>query len=126
MKKGMQEPLYRIWYSMKARCYRQSHNRYKYYGARGITVCDKWLKYEGFYEDMNKDYKPGLTLDRIECNGNYEKNNCRWATQKEQQNNRRNNIIIDTPNGRMTLAQYADLSGIKYKTLYGRLKAESR
>ena len=111
--------LYRIWYSMKARCYRQSHNRYNLYGGRGIKVCDKWQAYEGFFEDMAEGYKDNLTLDRIDNDKDYTPDNCRWATQKEQQNHRRNNIIMPTGE---TMMQYAERNGINYKTLYSRYR----
>ena len=118
-KKAMSNRLYRIWYSMKARCYRQSHNRYKYYGGRGIKVCNAWLIFDNFYNDMNAGYADDLTIDRIDKDGNYEPSNCRWATQKEQQNNRRNNVILHTGE---TLAQYAERNNLNYKTLWSRYK----
>ena len=119
MIKSMNCRLYRIWYSMKARCYRKSHNRYDLYGGRGIKVCDKWQAYEGFFEDMAAGYEDNLTLDRIDNDKGYTPENCRWATQKEQQNHRRNNIIMPTGE---TMMQYAERSGINYKTLYSRYK----
>lgn len=118
----MNNRMYRIWYSMKARCYRQSHNRYNLYGGRGIKVCDKWQAYEGFFEDMEKGYADTLTLDRIDNDKDYAPDNCRWATQKEQQNHRRNNIIMPTGE---TLMQYAERNGINYKSLYYKIKKSS-
>jgi len=86
-------PLYWIWTSMKSRCLNKNNPKYSIYGGRGIKICPRWLKFEGFNEDMNEGYKKGLSIDRINTNGDYKKKNCRWATQKEQQNNRRNNLI---------------------------------
>jgi hypothetical protein len=85
---------YRSWYAMKARCSNPNYKNYNYWGGRGIKVCDRWLNsFENFIEDMGK--KPANTsLDRINNDGNYEPNNCRWATKTEQQNNRRNNKLI--------------------------------
>lgn len=85
---------YDCWRSMKARCYNENNARFEKYGERGITVCDKWLKsFENFYEDMGK-CPEGLSLDRIDVNGNYCPENCRWAdiyTQNFNQGMRKNN-----------------------------------
>jgi hypothetical protein len=76
------------WTDMKQRCFNSKSKFYAYYGGRGITVCDRWLDFENFFADMGE--KPeGLTLDRVDVNGNYELGNCRWATWKEQGQNKR-------------------------------------
>lgn len=82
--------LYRIWVAMKQRCYNPNHRAYKYYGARGITVCDKWKNGSKVFKEwaLANGYKENLTIDRIDIDGNYEPSNCRWITQAEQNNNR--------------------------------------
>lgn len=83
--------LYHIWQNMKDRCYRSRNKRYKYYGGRGIKVCDEWFDYISFkLWALNNNYKENLTIDRIDVNGNYEPSNCRWITIQEQQKNKRN------------------------------------
>jgi hypothetical protein len=82
-------PSYKIWCYMKTRCYNKNNKDYKHYGGRGIIICDRWKNsFENFLNDMGE--KPeGYSIDRINVDGNYEPSNCRWATQKEQVNNRR-------------------------------------
>lgn len=115
------EPIYAVWFSMIARCYRETHEQFKNYGARGISVCEKWTLFEGFFADMGPSYKPGLSLDRKDNNGNYEKDNCRWVTIKAQLRNKRTTRYIDTPWGRISVGEAAEKSGIKYSTLMYRL-----
>jgi hypothetical protein len=89
-------PLYRTWYSMKTRCLNEKHEAYPNYGGRGIKVCDRWMKFENFEEDINKLIGPrpeGMTLDRVNNDGDYAPGNVRWATRIEQRANRRKEVI---------------------------------
>lgn len=116
--------IYKAWRSMLDRCYLKKAFNYPNYGGRGITVCKIWK--EDFTEFKNwafsNGYQEGLTLDRIDVNGNYEPSNCRWVTQKEQARNRRNNKYITCNEETHCLSEWAELLGIKYPTLTTRFK----
>lgn len=87
--------LYRVWASMKARCLNPDEPAYPNYGGRGITVCEEWRdSFTAFYDWAIKDYRKGLTLDRMNVNGGYSPDNCRWVTRKEQARNKRNNVSV--------------------------------
>lgn len=110
-------PLYRRWLSMIGRCTLPSQANYDRYGGRGISVCDRWRKFELFAEDMGESFKPGLTLDRIDGDGNYEPGNFRWATHKEQQRNTTRNRILTWSGRSLTVAEWAEELGINRNTI---------
>lgn len=117
--------LFKIWSGMMERCYRPAHPYYSDYGGRGITVCDEWKKnFLPFknWADAN-GYADNLTLDRKDNNGNYEPSNCRWATVKEQQNNKRNNHRVTLDGVSRTITEWSEILGIKKTTIKERLKS---
>ena len=113
---------YPTWVSMKSRCYTKSNIGFPYYGGRGIIVCDRWLhSFENFLTDMGHKPGAGYSLDRIDPNGNYCPENCRWSTREVQDNNRRSNTILTFDGKTQTVAQWAREKGIHKTTLLGRL-----
>ena len=117
--------IYRIWVQLRNRCKNKNHYYYKYYGGRGINVCNDWDKnFKNFYNwAINNGYKENLTIDRIDLDGNYEPSNCRWITKKEQVYNRRNNIWINYNGVSMLLTKWLKFFK-KSTTLYYSLKKQ--
>ncbi len=114
--------LYRIWSKMKNRCNCKTFDAYKNYGGRGISICNDWQSFVGFYNwAINNGYEDYLTLDRIDTNGNYEPNNCRWADWETQQNNRTNNVRFELNGNKYTVPQLARMYNINQGTLRTRL-----
>lgn len=105
--------LYYIWYGLKGRCYNTNNKSFKNYGGRGITVCDDWKNsFESFRDwSLANGYKEGLSIDRIDVNGNYEPNNCRWITMSAQCYNKRNSIWITHDGETKCLAEWAKQYG---------------
>lgn len=115
---------FKIWYGMKRRCYDIKHKSYKYYGAKGITVCPEWINsFEKFLEDMGK-VTEGYSLDRIDGTKGYYKENCRWATIKQQNDNRKNASdfrYLELYDIKLHVAEWARILEIKSKILHNRL-----
>jgi len=114
--------LYTIWGLMKRRCDNINCKDYKDYGGRGIKICNEWREYLSFKQwALDNGYTNDLSIERKNVNGNYEPDNCCWATQKEQQNNKRNNKSI-TYNGKtQNMCQWAEELGFNYSTVYARM-----
>lgn len=119
--------LYYIWHGMKNRCSNPTVRDYKSYGGKGVKVCEEWQDFQKFHDwayssGYIEDAERGkTTLDRIDLNGNYCPRNCRWITNKEQQNNRSNNIFVTYNGKKQTLSQWSEKLGIPYLTLRKRI-----
>lgn len=123
-KHGMaHHPAYNSWQGADQRCNNPNYPEYTTYGGRGIQFCERWKDdFAAFWEDMGATWKEGLSIDRIDTDGDYEPSNCRWATPKEQANNRRNNTFIATPSGEMTIALAAEEYGVSVNTIHARIR----
>ena len=119
---GERVPEYRAWEAMKYRCLNSNAAAYPDYGGRGITVCERWMSYENFLADMGRKPSPDHQLDRIDNDGPYSPENCRWATREQQQRNTRYNVKFTYYGKTKTLAEWAKQYGLVYQTLDGRLK----
>lgn len=111
-----------IWMTMKERCYNPKNHKYPIYGGKGIKVCERWLNsFSNFIEDMGKRPTVKHSIDRKDVLGNYEPDNCRWATATEQARNRTTNHMIDSPWGKITVAEAAEKACLKQATLSRRI-----
>ena len=117
-------PEYKAWNYMKVRCLYPSHDKYKYYGGRGITVFEPWKKdFLAFYNEIGPMPEPGMTIDRIDGSKNYEPDNVRWATQTEQARNKPSTIKLIYKGEEKTIPEWSEIVGIKAKTLEERIRA---
>jgi hypothetical protein len=117
------ERLYDIWKNMRRRCYDKNNNRYQNYGGRGISICSEWSSYLTFRTwAMSHGYRDDLTIDRIDVNGNYCPENCRWATMGEQMNNMTKNRMISYCGETMSMSMWAERFGISYGTMNHRVQ----
>ncbi len=118
-------PEYRVWAGMLTRCRNPKDPTYQRYGLRGISVCERWLKFENFVQDMGERPSDIHSIDRIDNNGNYEPGNCRWATKREQGSNKRNNRLIEINGVSKTLSQWVRITGRDRGNLIARLNRMS-
>ena len=116
---------YRIYAKIKRRCFVENDPAYKDYGGRGITMCDEWREsFEAFYEwSVNNGYSDDRTIDRIDNDGNYCPENCRWADKNTQANNTRANRYITIGDKTHTLSEWSKICGVPYKRVWVRIKS---
>lgn len=116
--------IYKIWAGIKSRCYNSNEANYKNYGGRGIIVCDEWRNnFQAFYNwAILNGYDDNLSIERIDVNGNYCPENCKWATIKEQNSNTRRNILITYNGETKTLKEWSSCLKLNYSTVYSRYK----
>lgn len=116
-------PEYIVWFGMRQRCNYEKSAAYKHYGGRGISVSKDWESFEAFLSDMGKRPSSSHSIERRDVNGNYEKSNCFWATNSQQQNNKRTNKVLEFGGIRLTQAQWAVKTGITEAAIKQRIKA---
>lgn len=115
-------PEHDTWCNIKQRCYDTNCPGYARYGARGIKMCARWKRsFENFLRDMGNKPSPKHSIDRIDNEGNYSPENCRWATAKEQANNKSTNLQVDYGGEKRTVSELADLSGLPYAAVHKRV-----
>lgn len=120
MVKSQSRP-YKIWTQLKSRCDNPNHSKYKIYGGKGISYPEKWKSFDGFWEDMQNGYSEKLTIDRVDSNCNYSKENCRWVDYKEQNNNKSDNLKLECDGKIYTVNELAEVTGLLTTTIYNRL-----
>ena len=117
------EPWYKHYRTMMDRCYCKKTGNYRYYGNAGVSVCEEWHNIENFKKWAEvSGFAPGLTLDRIDGTKGCSPDNCRWATKREQSNNRHNTLFFEYKGERKPLTEWADMLGINRFTLYSRIQ----
>lgn len=112
---------YKIWVGMLSRCTNPNTNCFKSYGGRGISICERWRTFENFIADMG-ECPPGLSIDRIDVNGDYEPSNCRWADMKTQSRNKRKNRLLTHNNQTRCVAEWAEIYGVDRCIIKDRLR----
>lgn len=124
-KDGKRNRTFVSWYNMLNRCNKENASSYKWYGQRGIKVCKEWYVFDNFLKDMG-ECPPNMSIDRIDVNGNYTPENCRWATSEEQHNNMRSNVYVEHNGETKTLSQWERFLGMKTGTFKSRYQRGKR
>lgn len=119
--------LYAVWNAMKQRCNNPKNKRWNRYGGRGIKICEEWENsFDSFREwALSNGYKEGLTIDRINNDGNYEPDNCRWATYREQNRNYSRNVYYEHNGEKHTAIEWAEIYGLNIKSIYQRMERDN-
>lgn len=121
---GKMAPEYNIWRGIQKRCHNPSDKDYPRYGGRGIAVCDRWRSsFESFLEDMGRRPSPKHQIERVDNDGPYAPENCRWATAKEQAENRRSTIHLEHEGNRLSVSEWSRITGIGVTTIFYRIKS---
>ena len=113
---------YASWRKMRSRCLNENDRHYDNYGGRGIKICKRWMKFENFWKDMG-NRPQGMSIDRIDRDGDYIPDNCRWATKRLQQNNRKANHYIEIDGVKQSLSDWAREKGMSTQTIHWRLRS---
>ena len=117
--KKIRRKLQKVFRSMTYRCYNEDNRVYEYYGGKGVRICDEWMEsFDNFYHwAILNGYREGLSIDRINVNGNYSPDNCRWVTMKEQTKNRTNTVLVKYNGKKMTLREWSEELNISLSTI---------
>ena len=121
------EVVYTSWSHMLCRCYNKKDSRYRFYGATGVKVCEEWKNNPSAFCEwaLANGFSEELTLDRIDVNGDYSPENCRWSTKTEQARNKRNNRFIEYNGSKVTVSEYSEITGVKQSSIDWRLNKSS-
>lgn len=111
-------PIFMAWIEMRRRCLDRKRRSWKHYGGRGISVCKRWAHFENFRDDMLPTWKQGLSLDRIDNDGNYEPKNCKWSDWFQQAHNRRSTLFMTFNGIRLPLIDWARVLDVNYHTIW--------
>jgi hypothetical protein len=116
-------PAYQAWHRIRNRCENPEANDYPNYGGRGIHIADEWQNFDAFWSEMGPSWKAGLSIERMDNDGDYAPGNCAWVTQVRQVRNRRNTVFVDSPWGHIAAADAAEKCGVPYRTFIQRVYA---
>lgn len=115
--------LYRIWQNMKNRCRNENVDRFERYGGRGISICKEWHEFDNFYKwSMDNGYNDELTIDRIDNDGDYNPENCKWSTQREQARNRSTTVKVERNGITKPLREWCEIEGVGFNMVYKRIR----